>query len=497
MDEPTNGREIARQALSQLTSAAEAADQVRTTQLNASDRKDWQRTTQRIFFGMASLHSILEDPTGAFNGLERMRAQGVPALLDGSISDPEHGRLETGRPLPYVVGHTASAEGVEIGQAVQRLGPPASVWWWSCQQFGNSILSAVREPNGRVFTEFNNDAVALIEAINDLSRPRNARTMHREHPLLGNREATRDQLLARIGGGLIPAELRKVLLVAARSDTPIHLAISAGSPLSGAPLTALPLEDGDPASVYRLVEGAIIVTPPPAMLLRLPDIGKEKKKAVPTGIKLIVGDDVHHPKAWVNSCEVAATNLIEATGAGPATRPAAFDWLRYCEGLLVYYGHVDSGGHESSKATPLGSRTLERSPNRNPFDVQLRIKPTPISAGELLTQRGHGSGTIILAGCGSADPGSMSSGEWWGFPTALLAQGHRHVIGSVWNVGDGTFTAAFVGDVVRALTYLPEAEALRSVQIRWLNQWRKAPASIELSPWVWAGWCCISNRHSR
>jgi CHAT domain-containing protein len=144
--------------------------------------------------------------------------------------------------------------------------------------------------------------------------------------------------------------------------------------------------------------------------------------------------------------------------------------------VVVYFGHVDEKGPSSQSAA---------------LSLTDGVSRATLEAARMLTPERYGAPhVVLLAGCSSLSASHLGSGEWWGLATALLWQGSKHVVGSMWDLLPTQATQELVAELAHVLRSSGDvAMALRGEQLRHLRRWQ---LTGDPYPYEWAGWSVTS-----
>lgn len=501
---------VAEQGLPDALEAVLAVDEARQRLLSVAERRSFTEIGMRAYAMAMLLAQSLNRQGLVVELIERVRAQGLPAR--GDRFEPPMGlrlgELAVDRPAFATVSGSSELEpgrsAVRLGDLVVSVGGEGS-WWWTGYHLGPTVTWVVREPGGQLMVgssaldEAEQSRLAQVTAT--FTTPRGGRGLAAS-PLAEDHEGELDALLRDAARLLLPPPLVEAALVAAATGSPLRLVWAPPPELGNVAVGMLPLDER-----YRLLHGAVITVAPPTSIVAAAhdpsaDPAGSARPAGPTTESIVVGHEggLRHVEDLVGPRGLAM-DPDRVLGPTPATRgpaPLALDlatpeavlrtWRDPTVDLALYYGHVDEGLGGSATVTSLRLTDGEF--------------PAPLEAGKFLTPERHGAPrTAVLCGCSSMEPTSVGSGEWWGFAVALLWQGSRHVIGSLWPLVDCAANTAFAIELAnRIRAGFEPALALHGLQIDYLDEWersRAAPfsgATADRHPILWAGWSLTGVR---
>jgi hypothetical protein len=301
------------------------------------------------------------------------------------------------------------------------------------------------------------------------------------HPLLGDQERRLGGLLSELARSILPEPVVRAARDAIRSGDPIRLVWAAPRELAHLPVALLPVDDG------VLLDGAALVMAPPTSLAVA---GADTSAAVETlGVRpvlLVLGSDADLGMLW-DLVRSIAPDPLDVLGAARhkrsglagtlATPSAVVEALRANpDAVAVYFGHVDEEGPSSLSA----ALSLTDGVNRAILEAAQMLTPERLGAPHV----------VLLAGCSSLSASDLGSGEWWGLAAALLWQGSKHVVGSMWDLLPTQATQELVAGLAHVLRASGDvAMALRSEQLRNLRRWQLTGGP---HPYEWAGWSVTS-----
>jgi hypothetical protein len=502
-----------RRAHATTLQAIELVDLERHQYVNEADRAAWARLAARVYeLGLVSSVAMRDDAE-VIEILERVRAQGVPASQPHDASStppPETDKgpdLNGGLPahlldlLRETVGDRPVARPVVA--SIRRSGPStnavirsdletvsASVaggpaWWWASHVYGERIYWAVRSPEGQTWAGAN-----VLEggrsAVDDLTLPFRSVTSEADlvvHPLLGDEDHRLVGLLEAVARAMLPAPVVAAARNAIRDAEPIRLVWAPSPALARVPLSLLPIDDA------LLLDAAAVVTAPPTSLALAGTPSRVRDEGERPILLLLGGDpDLGLLSELARSISpdpdqvLGAVRHMRAGLVGSLATPnAVVDALRSNgDAVAVYFGHIDEEGPSSRSA----ALSLTDGVNRATLDASSMLTP----------ERNGSPHAVVLAGCSSLSASHIGGGEWWGLATALLWQGSKHVVGSIWDVLPTTATQEFVADIADALRRSDDSPmALRQVQLQHRERWTRTGTS---RPYEWAGWSIISSDSS-
>jgi len=492
-------------SLTPALQAVRVVDEERHEFENIADRGGWAAFGGRAYEFALMLSTSLGRRDVAVELLERVRAQGLPEaageeqppwMVARQVSD----MLDVGAPrIATVSGESRVLPGaptIRLADLVLRVGGP-DAWWWTCHSFGQRLYWAVRAPWGEVVSgnRIVENAPGETPSLADLGRMFATPTVRADitdHILFEDRLGRLDPLLRRLAEDILPPPLADAARLAASQGSPIRLVWAPPPSLGNVPIGLLPLDDR-----YRLLHGAIATTAPPTSLA--PAVPAPRRRR--WGSEAIIlgeGADLRHAAAIAGPAGLGAppervAGTWEHVGADPplagsvaTPEDVTRSWAAADRpSLMLYYGHLDEG----RPGVPLTASLRLSGPTEASGTAPLELRP-------LLAGRRHGAPDVVaLCACSSLGPKSIGSGEWWGFGVALLWQGSRQVVGSLWNLVDGPATARFAVELVEALRPGDDpAVALHRLQRRWLRAWEErrgrpyADSEEDRHPIIWSGW---------
>lgn len=489
--------------------AIDLVDQERHRYVSVADRSAWTELAQRVYeVGLAS-SLALSDHAAVIEILERARAQGAPAPSPegreversrdgGAVTMVSEGlsahlldllREALGdRPVAQPVVASARTDDRPAG-AVLRVDVDAvatgiaggAAWWWSCHVYGERIYWAVRSPAGETWTGANM-LPGGPSAVADLTGPFRSVAAEDDlagHPLLGDADRRLDALLADVARAVLPEPVVRAVREASRDGEPIRLVWAAPRELAHLPVALLPVDDG------IVLDGAALVMAPPTSLAIAGSRTVDEAPAVRPVLLVLGGDaDLGMLSDFARSISKDPANVFGAarhkrTGiAGSLATPDAVVGALQAnlDAVAVYYGHVDEEGPSSQSAA---------------LSLTDGVRRATLDAARMLTPERRGAPhVVVLAGCSSLSASHLGSGEWWGLATALLWQGSRHVVGSMWDLLPTAGTQEMVAELAHVLRSSDDAAmVLRSEQLRHRERWRRTGAP---RPYEWVGWSVTS-----
>lgn len=503
-----------RRAQGTALQAIELVDQERHRYVTIADRAAWTQLAERVYeIGLASSLAV-SDHAEVIEILERARAQGAPAPEAESTPVPSadvNSVTMVSEALPThlldllreALGDRPVSKPVvasvrpcrEPADAVLRVGldvvaagiAGGPTWWWTCHVFGERIYWAVRSALGETWTGAN-VLPGGPSALDELTRPFRSVVSEDDlalHPLLGDQKRRLDRLLAELARSILPEPVLRAVRDAIRCGEPIRLVWAAPRELAHVPIALLPVGD------RVLLDGAaLIMAPPTSLAVAGTSTGAPVEAAGARPVLLVLGSDADLGMLGDFARSVApdpidvlgaARHKRSGTAGSLATPGAVLEALRANpDAVAVYFGHVDEEGPSSQSAALSLTDGVDRA---------------TLDAAQMLTPERRGAPhVVLLAGCSSLSAGHLGSGEWWGLATALLWQGSKHVVGSMWDLLPTQATQELVAELAHLLrTSGDVAMALRSEQLRHRGRWQRTG---EPRPYEWAGWSVTSAASS-
>jgi hypothetical protein len=494
-------------ALPHALAAVIAVDGARHDFTAIADRRAFVDLGRRSYAMAITLAAELRRPTLVLELLERLRAQGLPAAPkedrpDAGSVERTLGNLLVSRPAFATLSGRSEIEperaAVRLAAVVARMAGP-DAWWWTCQPLGPNLAWAVWTPTGGLeagVTALDEPRRSELQEIAAFFDPPSVAADMAAHPLVGDGDGRRERVLRSLACSLLPRSLADAAATAAQASRPIRVVWAPSVELGNVPVGLLPIDGG-----RRLLHGAVITLAVPtslALAIAVPPAGRQlNPETVVLGSddRLSFAPDIVGPTGLgVPPGYVlgAPTHLADAPAplAAALATPGAVlrSWAAPSPRLTVYYGHVDEARWESPLTTSLRLSDGHRS--------------VPLEVGELLTPERRGAPDVaVLCGCSSLEPASLGSGEWWSFAVAMLWQGSRQVLGSLWSLVDCASTARFTVELASRLRRGEDpALALNRLQVEWLGAWERGGdrpftgAVDDRHPLFWAGWAATGVR---
>jgi hypothetical protein len=494
---------------------------------NIADRKSWASLGRRAHEFAFALAIRLVRPSLTVELLERVRAQGLPSastmpesaegMDEGQVPTRDLGLAAPAPPTlhavlgdlvvdsPHIATVTGSSE-IEPTRPAFRLDEIVAAvageeaWWWSCQTFADRLYWAVRSPDGRISIgskDQGREGALGPQQVAALFKTPATPDDWADHLLIGDLSGRRESTLRELADLLLPSPLADAARSAARVGIPIRVVWAPPPALGSLPVGLLPLGDG-----HRLLHGAIFTTAPPTSLMTvLGPIGNAGMPE-PRSETVILGETLREGIAdaivSADGLGVPASDVLGSVSHVLADPPLAASlatpqavlqsWATPSPSLSLYYGHVDE-----RPASSILSTSLRLTDGQG--DV-------PLDVGQLLVGKRMGApDVVVLCGCSSLNPSSIGSGEWWGFGVALLWQGSRQVVGSVWKLIDCRATARFAVELVSRLrSGVDPVLVLHRLQLEWLEDWERrvdepfSGSTSDRHPILWAGWSVTGVR---
>lgn len=499
-----------RRAQASALQAIELVDKERHRYVTVADRTAWTQLAERVYeIGLASSLAV-SDHAEVIEILERARAQGAPAPTPTDsvrAPSPDLGDVTTvseglsahlldllrealgDRPVAKpVVASVRTADRpsgavlrVDLDTVVTGLAG-GTAWWWTCHVYGERIYWAVRSSEGETWTGAN-VLPGGPSAMEELARPFRSVASEEElalHPLLGDQDGRLDALLTDTARAILPEPVVRGVRDAIRDGEPLRLVWAAPRELAHLPVALLPVGGG------VLIDGAALVMAPPTSLAVASTRVDDETPAL-RPVLLVLGSDADLGMLgdFARSVSPDPDNVLGAARhkrsgiAGSLATPDAVVGALQAnpEAVAVYFGHVDEEGSSSQSAALSLTDGVDR---------------VTLDAARMLTPERNGAPrVVVLAGCSSLSASHLGSGEWWGLATALLWQGSKHVVGSMWDLLPTPATKELVAELVHVLRSSDDAAmALRGEQLRHRERWLRTGVP---RPYEWAGWSIVST----
>jgi tetratricopeptide (TPR) repeat protein len=499
-----------RRAQGTALQAIELVDQERHRYVTIADRAAWTQLAERVYeIGLAASLAVA-DHAEVIEILERARAQGAPSVEADSATAPPVDvgtvTMSTEELPTHLLDLLREALGDRpvakpVVASVRRAGQPAGAvlrvdldalaagiargpaWWWTCHIFGERIYWAVRSAAGDTWTGAN-VLPGGPSALEELARPFRSVASEDDlalHPLLGDEERRLDGLLSELARSILPEPVLRAVRAAIRSGEPIRLVWAAPRELANLPVALLPVDGA------MLLDGAaLVMAPPTSLAIASINTGASGETLNNRPVLLVLGSDadlgmlsdfVRSVSPDPLSVLGAARHKRSGVAGSLATPEAVVQALRTnLDAVAVYFGHVDEEGPSSQSAALSLTDGVDRA---------------TLDAAQMLTPERRGAPhVVLLAGCSSLSASHAGSGEWWGLATALLWQGSKHVVGSMWDLLPTQATQELVAELVHVLRSSADAaDALRSEQLRHRGRWLQTGFP---RPYEWAGWSIVS-----
>lgn len=308
------------------------------------------------------------------------------------------------------------------------------------------------------------------------SLPRTLLTQARGRPdVAAAAQASLDEVLWPFAEALLPPVLREELSARAGSGDRASLVIATDPATGRLPWALLPLRPPDQHKpTVRLIDAARVVHAPPAalcaaLLARQPE---------PSGAS---GDGlwVRNPSGDMpKALEVALPPHTEALDGYAATTNALTSrLLAQPPGLLAFTGHVNSGrlGLPSSQglvlASPDGSRSTE-----------------VLDARRVLAGSIPFPARVLLLGCDSLGGAAL---EWTGIAAAMMWNGAREVVATLWPVQERKELHRMDAELVKAVMTRGGPDGVDAELRRRLHVHRSYPADQRTPVLRWGGIAAI------
>jgi tetratricopeptide (TPR) repeat protein len=387
-------------------------------------------------------------------------------------------------------------------------------WWWATYWGVSNLYWVLRSPDGGFSggsTPLTIELRTLVDSVVREVDPTsfvNASEMAARH---GNRASWKyqehlDELIAastfrkdpagelksmqELGEALLPPLLVDQIR-RRRHRAPLRL-VTSGNFLPLLPIATLAIGRNDDV---RLIEGAILITAPPAELvqqvLRTPVVAAA---SFPTAL---VAVDARGEFEDLHKCLPAAPIIL--TGRPDEAPAAAMVASLDRETLRSALAGIGAG----SAATLFYSGHASHSASPGDFSSGIPLTGTDVlTAGELIASAGTPEAwqfpaRVVLAACSSGGSTGAGRGEWLGLSAGLLLNGSRQIIATSWPTWDTLGTARFDRSIAEMMTMSPDpATDLRMIQLDQLERWRTlgATAGLDASPVCWAAYHVIGVR---
>ncbi|MEV0802068.1 CHAT domain-containing protein [Kribbella sp. NPDC050281] len=388
-------------------------------------------------------------------------------------------------------------------------------WWWATYWGVSNLYWIMRSPDGEFSGGSTSLTIELRTLVDSVFREVDPTSFVSESEMAarhGNRASWKyqehlDELIAastfrkdpegelkvmqELGEAILPPLLVDQIR-RRRHRAPLRL-VTSGNFLPLLPMATLAIGRNDDV---RLIEGAILITAPPAELvqqvLRTPVVEGASFPAA------LVAVDARGEFEDLHKCLPAAPIILtgrpdEAPPASAMVAPLDRETLRSAlagigagAAATLFYS-----GHASHSASP------------GDFSSGIPLAGTDVlTAGELIASAGTPEAwqfpaRVVLAACSSGGSTGAGRGEWLGLSAGLLLNGSRQIVATSWPTWDTPGTARFDRSIAEMMTMSPDpATDLRVIQLDQLERWRTlgASAGLDASPVCWAAYHVIGVR---
>ncbi|WP_410791001.1 CHAT domain-containing protein [Kribbella sp. C-35] len=533
------GRAICQQLDGHVGQAVESS--VRAVAISDCSDREMRSTSLRRAMGSisAGIREVAFDAAIAYGDL-RLLAELIETARSAGVARPQvgsqvvgevtraflEGGVAFGPIVPLTVDGISALSAwypseVPVGDAISLEGIIESVsgqdsWWWATYWGVSSLYWVLRSPDGAFSggsTPLTFELRTLVDGVfrevdptSDVSvwemtarHGNRASWMYRERldELIANSKFRNDpggelQIMQELGKALLPPLLIDQVSQRRRCG-PLRL-VTSGNFLPWLPTATLAIGNEDDT---RLIEGAILITAPPAELvqqaLRSPATGRVRGSH-PTALVAVDAraefKDLHE---WLPDAPIVLTGRPDRAPATAIVAPLDRATLRSAllgvgpgaAATFFYSGHA---GHSASPGD---------------FSSGIPLAGTDmLSAGELISSAGTPAAwpvpaRVVLAACSSAGSAGAGRGEWVGLSAALLLNGAKQIVATSWPTWDSPGTARFDQSIADMMTTSADPAAdLRLLQLHQLERWRVLgrTAGLEASPVCWAAYHLIGLR---